>query len=149
MIHPFTLAVVAAMAYGTNSVIAKHALDNMHVYIYVFVIALVYMVVAAILLMVKGREIVLYFKTRTHHKYIAVAVAAVLIGTVFADAMTWSALRASPPERLPIVSALINMSPLFTLVLVSLVFGVRLNATSIIGVVLITLGCVAVSISEK
>lgn len=148
MLHPFLLAIVASMAYGTNSVIAKYALDNMRLYMYVFIISMVYLVVAITLLSVKGKEIISYMKVKSHRHFLLVAVAAVLIGTLFGDTLTWSAFQAAPTQKIPIVSALVNLAPVFSLILVSIVFGVRLNAISIVGFILIVMGCITLSYAQ-
>jgi drug/metabolite transporter (DMT)-like permease len=148
MLHPYVLAIVAAMAYGTNSVIAKHALDNMPVYIYVGLIAFMYICVTIGLLVFKGKEIYKFVGDKANHKHLAIGLAAVFVGTVFADTVVWNALKAASPQHIPIVSALINITPVFSLLIVMIAYGVKIDFTTGIGFVLLVLGSLTISYAQ-
>jgi uncharacterized membrane protein len=137
-------ALLSSFAYATDAVIAKKALDELSVDTFYFIVSAMYAVIFFVLSMYNGKKYIASIVENPSSSYIAVA--AVLIGTIFADLMMWLAIEKSSKTQLPLAIALIHSSPIIALILVTTFFGIELTWNVIVGVILLVTGTLIASI---
>ena len=143
---PFALG--SALAYSTDTVATKLALEEMPFPLFMFILSFLYTILGVILFAVNGKEIVSYFKSK-NIKPIGLAVAAIIIGTIFADFLMWKAISNSSRAQISTTIALIHLTPLFSLVLATLFFKQQSNWKIILGVVLTVIGSMILIVNTE
>lgn len=135
------LALSSAAAYSTDVVLAKLALDEMPMFMFLFILSGIYLFLGIIILVWKGREIRAFFQNKQKTQFIGVAIFGVLIGTLLADTLMWAAIQKSKKSNLPLTITLIHTTPIFSLFLVMWYYKVGINLHSILGLLLAVTGC--------
>lgn len=134
-------AIASAFAYSTDIIFPKVALDNMPMYIFLFILCCIYMVMAVILIAWKGTSIFTYLKTSSNKSYIRIAILGILVGTLAADILMWAAIKYSARGDLPLTSSLIHIGPtLLSVLIVAYIYKIGLKWQSILGIVLVVSG---------
>lgn len=139
------LALGSAAANGSGIVIGKTALEQMPVDIFIFMIAFIFMVISACVYLRKPLYYNAFFSDKDHWKAIAVAIGAILVGTVLADLLLWLAIDTASKGRGPLVIALVHLAPVFSLLFSWIAFGTTLTPLATIGVILATVASVMIS----
>jgi drug/metabolite transporter (DMT)-like permease len=134
-------ALGASLAYSSDVIFGKLALEEMPMYLFIFILAMCYLVLAIGMFILKPKEITSYFNQKANLKPTCYAVIAIILGTVLADILMWYALKVSSRKQLPIAIALVHTAPLISLLLVFVFFKQYLNWKSIAGVILTVVGC--------
>lgn len=138
-------ALAASFAYSTDVLFGKMALDEMSMYLFIFVVSCFYMILALIMLAWKPKYIVNYVSDKKNRKVILYAVIAIIVGTLIGDALMWYAVKSSTRAHLPLAIAIIHTAPIFSLILVCLFYKECLNWKANLGIVLMVLGgCMAI-----
>lgn len=134
-------ALGASLAYSTDVVFGKLALDDMPMVIFTFVLSICYAVLAIGLFVWQPTKIREYVTNKKNTKTIALAILAVVTGTVIADVLMWYAVKKSPTHHLPIAIALIHTTPVISLIIVALYYKHKINWKVALGVILTVVGC--------
>lgn len=132
--------ILSALAYSTDSIFGKIALEGMPLNIYFIIVAFVYTIVGIILTIYHRNELITYINNNNNYKYLKYAIVAVIIGTILGDYLMFYTIGKSSEINLPIAIALIHLAPIFSLFLVYFYFKKRLNYKSIIGIIMVFLG---------
>ena len=132
--------ILAAIAYSSDSIFGKIALEGMPLNIYFIIVAFIYMIVGIILTIIHKNEVIEYFTNSNNYYYLKYAIIAVIIGTIAGDYLMFYTIEKSSKANLPIAIALIHLAPIFSLFLVYLWFKKRLNYKSIIGIIMVFIG---------
>jgi drug/metabolite transporter (DMT)-like permease len=131
---------LSALAYSTDSIFGKIALDGMPLNIYFIIVAFVYTLVGITLTIINRNTVIDYFKNKENYYYLKYAIVAVVIGTILGDYLMFYTINKSSKVNLPIAISLIHLAPIFSLFLVYFYFKKRLNFMSIFGIVLVFIG---------
>jgi len=132
--------VLSALAYSTDSIFGKIALDGMPLNIYFIIVAFVYTLVGITLTIINRNKVINYFQNKKNYYYLKFAIVAVVIGTILGDYLMFYTINKSSKVNLPIAISLIHLAPIFSLFLVYFYFKKRLNFMSIFGIVLVFIG---------
>jgi len=132
--------ILAAIAYSSDSIFGKIALEGIPLNIYFIIVAFIYMIVGIILTIIHKNEVIKYFTNSKNYYYLKYAILAVIIGTIAGDYLMFYTIEKSSKANLPIAIALIHLAPIFSLFLVYLWFKKRLNYKSIIGIIMVFIG---------
>jgi len=132
--------ILAALAYSSDSIFGKIALDGMPLNIYFIIVAFIYSIVGIILTIVNRKEVISYFQDKNNNYYLKYAIVAVIIGTILGDYLMFYTINKSSKVNLPIAISLIHLAPIFSLFLVYYYFQKRLNYKSIFGIILVFIG---------
>ena len=131
---------LSALAYSTDSIFGKIALDGMPLNIYFIIVAFVYTLVGITLTIINRNTVIDYFQNKENYYYLKFAIVAVVIGTILGDYLMFYTINKSSKVNLPIAISLIHLAPIFSLFLVYFYFKKRLNFMSIFGIVLVFIG---------
>lgn len=131
---------LSALAYSTDSIFGKIALDGMPLNIYFIIVAFIYTLVGITLTIVNRNAVINYFQNKENYYYLKYAIVAVVIGTILGDYLMFYTINKSSKVNLPIAISLIHLAPIFSLFLVYFYFKKRLNFMSIFGIVLVFIG---------
>ena len=131
---------LSALAYSTDSIFGKIALDGMPLNIYFIIVAFIYTLVGITLTIINRNTVIDYFKNKENYYYLKYAIVAVVIGTILGDYLMFYTINKSSKINLPIAISLIHLAPIFSLFLVYFYFKKRLNFMSIFGIVLVFIG---------
>jgi len=131
---------LSALAYSTDSIFGKIALDGMPLNIYFIIVAFIYTLVGITLTIVNRNAVIDYFQNKENYYYLKYAIVAVVIGTILGDYLMFYTINKSSKVNLPIAISLIHLAPIFSLFLVYFYFKKRLNFMSIFGIVLVFIG---------
>lgn len=135
----------ASLAYSTDVLFGKMALEEMPMFVFVFILALCYTVLAMIMFLVKPDVLKQYLTEKKNIKPISLAVIAVIVGTIVADVLMWFAVKKSSRKHLPLAIAIIHTAPILSLILVCTFYKECLNWKANLGIVLMVLGgCLAI-----
>lgn len=139
MIYIFS-GLLAALAYSSDSIFGKIALDGMPLHIYFIIVSFIYTIVGIILTIIHRNELFHYFGNTYNYYYLKYAIIAVIIGTIMGDYLMFYTIGKSSKVNLPIAITLIHLAPIFSLFLVYFYFKKQLNIKSIIGIILAFIG---------
>ena len=131
---------LSALAYSTDSIFGKIALEGMPLNIYFIIVAFIYTIVGIILTFYHRKELIVYINNKNNYKYLKYAIVAVIIGTILGDYLMFYTIGKSSEINLPIAIALIHLAPIFSLFLVYFYFKKRLNYKSILGIIMVFIG---------
>ena len=131
---------LSALAYSTDSIFGKIALDGMPLNIYFIIVAFVYTLVGITLTIINRNKVIDYFQNKENYYYLKFAIVAVVIGTILGDYLMFYTINKSSKVNLPIAISLIHLAPIFSLFLVYFYFKKKLNFMSIFGIVLVFIG---------
>jgi drug/metabolite transporter (DMT)-like permease len=131
---------LSALAYSTDSIFGKIALDGMPLNIYFIIVAFVYTLVGITLTIINRNKVIDYFQNKENYYYLKFAIVAVVIGTILGDYLMFYTINKSSKVNLPIAISLIHLAPIFSLFLVYFYFKKRLNFMSIFGIILVFIG---------
>lgn len=138
-------SLAASIAYSTDVLFAKMALDEMPMFVFIFIVAICYTILAAVMFLWKPKIIKDYLSDKSKIKPIGLAVLAVIIGTIIADFLMWYAVKSSSRAYLPLAIAIVHTAPILSLVLVCAFYKECLNWKANLGVILMVLGgCMAI-----
>ena len=124
---------LSALAYSSDSIFGKIALDGMPLNIYFIIVAFIYTIVGIILTIINRNELITYFSNSDNYHYLKIAFIAVIIGTILGDYLMFYTINKSSKINLPIAISLIHLAPIFSLFLVYFYFKKKLNYKSIHG----------------
>lgn len=141
MIYIFS-GILSALAYSSDSIFGKIALEGMPLNIYFIIVSFIYMIVGITLAIIHKNELVNYFNNNKNFYYLKYAIIAVIIGTILGDYLMFYTIGKSSEVNLPIAIALIHLAPIFSLFLVYFYFKKQLNYKSIIGIVMVFIGTI-------
>ncbi len=139
MIYIFS-GILSAIAYSTDSIFGKIALEGMPLNIYFIIVSFIYMIVGITLSIIHKNQVIEYFNNIDNYYYLKYAIIAVIIGTITGDYLMFYTIGKSTEINLPIAIALIHLSPIFSLILVYFYFKKKLNWKSIFGIILVFIG---------
>ena len=133
---------LAALAYSSDSIFGKIALEGLPLNIYFIIVAFVYSIIGLLLFLFNYKEVGFYLEkeNKNNYYYLKFAIIAVIIGTITGDYLMFYTIRKSSEANLPIAIALIHLAPIFSLFLVYLYFKKRLHTGSIIGIIMVFIG---------
>jgi len=132
--------ILAALAYSSDSIFGKIALDGMTLNIYFIMVAFIYMIVGIILTIIYKNEVIECFTNSKNYYYIKYAIIAVLIGTIAGDYLMFYTINKSQKINLPIAITLIHLAPIFSVFLVYFWFKQQLNFRALFGIILVFIG---------
>lgn len=132
--------ILSALAYSTDSIFGKIALEGMPLNIYFIIVSFIYMIVGITLSIIHKNQVIEYFNNIDNYYYLKYAIIAVIIGTITGDYLMFYTIGKSTEVNLPIAIALIHLAPIFSLVLVYFYFKKKLNWKSILGIILVFIG---------
>lgn len=133
-------ALASSLAYSTDAVIVRSALEKMPLHVFIFVLALLYAVVAVGLWMWRGREISAYVADKRNRKTMCNALLGLVMGTIVADGLMYLAIQRSSLHDLPLTITLIHTAPVLSLLLVWAAFGAVPNWKVCTGIALTVAG---------
>lgn len=131
---------LSALAYSSDSIFGKIALDGIPLNIYFIIVAFIYTIFGIILAIINKKELINYFSNNSNYYYLKFAFIAVIIGTILGDYLMFYTINKSSRINLPIAISLIHLAPIFSLLLVYYFFKKKLNYKSIIGIILVFIG---------
>jgi drug/metabolite transporter (DMT)-like permease len=129
----------AAIAYSTDSIFGKIALEGLPLNIYFIIVAFIYSIVGITLAIIHRNDIYKYVKKENYY-YLKYAILAVIFGTILGDYLMFYTINKSSKINLPIAISLIHLAPIFSLFLVYFWFKKQLNIRSIFGILLVFIG---------
>jgi drug/metabolite transporter (DMT)-like permease len=132
--------ILAALAYSSDSIFGKIALEGMPLNIYFIIVAFIYTIVGLSLTLIHRNEVLEYFSNSDNYYYLKYAIVAVIIGTILGDYLMFYTIGKSSKVNLPIAITLIHLAPIFSLFLVYFYFKKHLNFKSIIGIIMAFIG---------
>jgi len=132
--------ILAALAYSSDSIFGKIALEGMPLNIYFIIVAFIYTIVGIILTIIHRNEVLEYFSNSNNNYYLKYAIVAVIIGTILGDYLMFYTIGKSSKVNLPIAITLIHLAPIFSLFLVYFYFKKHLNFKSITGIIMAFIG---------
>ena len=132
--------ILSAIAYSSDSIFGKIALEGMPLNIYFIIVSFIYMFVGITLSIIHKKQLIEYFNNIDNYYYLKYAIIAVIIGTITGDYLMFYTIGKSTEVNLPIAIALIHLAPIFSLVLVYFYFKKKLNWKSILGIILVFIG---------
>jgi uncharacterized membrane protein len=139
----------AAIAYGSDAIFGKIALNDMPLTVFIFILAAVYFVLAIGIYITHRPQLHAYFSNKKHHRAIMWALLAVILGTVIADIMMWKAIQMSQMWQLPISVTIIHTAPIFALVFVWIFFHQFMKIEAFVGLCLVIIGCGIMILNSK
>ena len=132
--------ILAALAYSSDNIFGKIALEGMPLNIYFIIVAFIYTIVGISLTLIHRNEVLEYFSNSDNYYYLKYAIVAVIIGTILGDYLMFYTIGKSSKVNLPIAITLIHLAPIFSLFLVYFYFKKHLNFKSIIGIIMAFIG---------
>lgn len=132
--------ILAALAYSSDSIFGKIALEGMPLNIYFIIVAFIYTIVGISLTIIHRNDVLEYFSNSDNYYYLKYAIIAVIIGTILGDYLMFYTIGKSSKVNLPIAITLIHLAPIFSLFLVYFYFKKHLNYKSIIGIIMAFIG---------
>jgi drug/metabolite transporter (DMT)-like permease len=134
--------ICAALAYSTDSIFGKIALEGLPLNIYFIIVAFVYSIVGVVLAIIHRNDIYKYLKKENanNYYYLKYAILAVIIGTILGDYLMFYTINKSSEVNLPIAISLIHLAPIFSLFLVYFWFKKQMNIKAIFGICLVFIG---------
>ena len=114
--------ILSALAYSTDSIFGKIALEGMPLNIYFIIVSFIYMIVGITLSIIHKNQVIEYFNNIDNYYYLKYAIIAVIIGTITGDYLMFYTIGKSTEVNLPIAITLIHLAPIFSLVLVYFYF---------------------------
>lgn len=132
--------ILAALAYSSDSIFGKIALEGMPLNIYFIIVAFIYTIVGITLTIIHKNKVIEYFSNSDNYYYLKYAIVAVIIGTILGDYLMFYTIGKSSKVNLPIAITLIHLAPIFSLFLVYFYFKKHLNIKSIIGIIMAFIG---------
>ena len=135
-------AVLSSAAYSSDVIFGKLALDKMPTHVFIFLLSACYAALAVGMVAWRPREIASYLADASNRSSIALAVVAVVVGTMLADVLMWMAIKAASKPQLPAALALIHTTPVLSLLLVWLVYKATIDWRAACGVLLTVVGCI-------
>ena len=134
------LAIITSLAYSTDVIFAKIALDNMPFFIFLFILAICYLILGTIIFFIYSKPIINYFSKIENKKYILLSILSVIIGTLLADIFMWTAIKYSSTKNLSTTISIIHTVPVFSLLLMWLIYKEKFNWQSILGTIIVIIG---------
>ena len=119
--------ILSALAYSTDSIFGKIALEGMPLNIYFIIVSFIYMIVGITLSIIHKNQVIKYFNNIDNYYYLKYAIIAVIIGTITGDYLMFYTIGKSTEVNLPIAIALIHLAPIFSLVLVYFYFKKKIK----------------------
>ena len=86
---------LSALAYSSDSIFGKIALDGMPLNIYFIIVAFIYTIVGIILTIINRNELITYFSNSDNYHYLKIAFIAVIIGTILGDYLMFYTINKS------------------------------------------------------
>ena len=139
---PVIPALLSSLAYSSDAIFGKFALNKMNMFVFTFLLSLTYAVLSIFLFIMQPKQLWQYITDKRNHKPIGWAILAIVIGTIIADIFMWYAIKTSSKMHLPITVSLIHTVPVFSLLLVYLIFKTRPNNKAVLGIFLIVIGSI-------
>lgn len=133
---------LAALAYSSDSIFGKIALDGMPLHIYFIFVSFIYSIVGLILALYYKNEFIMYISKDTNKYYLKYAIIAIIIGTIMGDYLMFYTINKSSKVNLPIAISLIHLAPIFSLFLVYFYYKKRLPTASIFGIIIAFIGII-------
>ena len=121
----FIFPLLSSLAYSSDVLFGKIALDEMPFDVFLFLLGICYTVFSIFIYIYNYTKINKYLLDEKNRKYIYYAIFAIVIGTILADCLMWYSIKISSKMNLPIVITLIHSAPILSLILVYLCYNVR------------------------
>lgn len=137
----YAVALLSSLAYSSDVLWGKMALDEMPMYIFTFLLAACYAVVGVAMYMFRPGDISSYLAKAANRRFVGFAVAAIVVGTILADIFMWYAIKVSPTRTLPAVVTLVHTAPIFSLLLVYLFYKESIPWKAVVGILMAVAGC--------
>ena len=132
---------LSSLAYSSNVLFAKIALDYMPFTIFLFLVAVCYTVLGIYIYIQNTSKINNYLSSDKNREYIFYAILAIIVGAMLADCLMWYSIKISSKQILPIVITLINSAPIFSLLFVYIFYNTTLDYRAVIGIFISVIGC--------
>ena len=133
---------LSALAYSSDSIFGKIALDGMPLNIYFIFVSFIYAIIGLILALYYKNELILYISKDTNKYYFKYAIIAIVIGTIIGDYLMFYTINKSSKVNLPIAISLIHLAPIFSLFLVYFYYKKLLPTASIMGIIIAFIGII-------
>jgi len=137
----FIFPLLSSLAYSSDVLFGKIALDEMPFDVFLFLLGICYTVFSIFIYIYNYTKINKYLLDEKNRKYIYYAIFAIVIGTILADCLMWYSIKITSKMNLPIVITLIHSAPILSLILVYLCYNVILDYRAIIGICISVIGC--------
>lgn len=134
-------SILSSIMYSSDVIFGKLALEEMPIFIFVFILSISYGLLGILLYIYNPIIINKYIKDKKNTKNILYSILAIIIGTFCGDFLMWYSIKNSSRINLPIAMAIIHTVPIFSLFLVYIIYKKNIDYRSIIGIVLSVLGC--------
>jgi drug/metabolite transporter (DMT)-like permease len=134
--------ILAALAYSSDSIFGKIALEGLPLNIYFIIVSFIYSIVGVILFLFNYKDVSIYLKREkeNNYYYLKIAIIAVIIGTILGDYLMFYTINKSTKANLPIAISLIHLAPIFSLFLVYFYFKKKISFGSMFGILLVFIG---------
>ena len=141
MIYIFS-GILSALAYSSDSIFGKIALDGLPLNIYFIIVSFIYTIIGLIIFFFNYNDFFKYLKReeKNNYYYLKYAIIAVLIGTIAGDYLMFYTINKSKKINLPIAITLIHLAPIFSVFLVYFWFKQQLNFRALFGIILVFIG---------
>lgn len=133
-------ALTSSILYSLDSIYGKMALDDMPMYVFIFILSFCYLAIAIGMYVYNPGLLHDYLTQKNKSKYIFYAVLAIILGTIIADIFLWYSIKLSDKAYLPFTFALVHTAPIFALIFVYFFFGNLLNWKAILGIIITVVG---------
>lgn len=137
----YAVALMSSLAYSSDVLWGKMALDEMPMYIFTFLLAACYTVVGIVMYMFDPGAISRYMTAAANKRFIGFAIAAIVIGTILADIFMWYSIKIAPTRSLPAVVTIVHTAPIFSLLLVYLFYKESIHWKAVAGIFMAVVGC--------
>lgn len=138
----YILAFLATFLYSFDVIFAKLALDNMPMFMFIFIMSILYTILGFVIYINNYKYINNYFINNSNKKYIIYSIINIIFSCILADFIMFYTIKKSTKINLPIVISIIHTVPILALILVYLVYKTKLNYKSIIGIIISVIGCI-------
>jgi uncharacterized membrane protein len=142
-------AFLSALAYSSDAIFGKLALEHMPSSVFIFILCCVYFIFGVVLFAWNKQLYFTYLSKKENSRTIVFALLAIIIGTVIADILMWKSIQLSNRAQLPITIAIIHSAPIFSIILVAIFFNKYLNLMSLFGLIIIMIGFYILIINNK
>jgi hypothetical protein len=135
-------ALLSAIAYGSDVIFGKFALDDMPFFIFMFILAFIYFLIALFMFIFNYNYIIDYFYKIKNYSSLYWSIIAIILGTIIADILMWKAIQLSNYSELSTTITLIHMAPVFGLIFIAVVYKYYLNYKALFGFFLVIVGLI-------
>ena len=110
----YILAFLATFLYSFDVIFAKLALDNMPMFMFIFIMSILYTILGFVIYINNYKYINNYFTNNNNKKYIIYSIINIIFSCILADFIMFYTIKKSLKINLPIVISIIHTCLLYT-----------------------------------